>query len=64
MCELEVILVNGDTSTTVMESVSRMVVEGQEISLYGILGDKKTVKGSIKEINFGTGKAILVQDVS
>lgn len=60
MCELKVILVSGEVRDTVMESVTKMVVNGADIDLYGILGEKETVKGSIKEINFGTGEAIIL----
>ncbi|WMW22628.1 CooT family nickel-binding protein [Methanolobus mangrovi] len=60
MCELKVILINGETRNMIMESVTKMVVDGENIDLYGILGEKETVKGSIKEINFGTGEAIIL----
>ncbi|WP_340818605.1 CooT family nickel-binding protein [Methanolobus sp. WCC4] len=61
MCELKVVLVSGETRDTVMESVTKIVVNDDNIDLYGILGEKETVKGSIKEINFGTGEAVLLQ---
>ena len=60
MCELKVILINGEARSTVMDSVTKMVVNGENIDLYGILGEKETVQGSIKEINFGTGEAIIL----
>ncbi|WP_319508002.1 CooT family nickel-binding protein [uncultured Methanolobus sp.] len=60
MCELKVILINGETRSMVMESVTKMVVDGENIDLYGILGEKETVQGLIKEINFGTGEAIIL----
>jgi hypothetical protein len=59
MCELKVILVDGDSRETVMESVTRLVVDGDLVTAYGIFGESETVKGSVKEINFGTGEAIL-----
>ncbi|WP_094228312.1 CooT family nickel-binding protein [Methanolobus psychrotolerans] len=59
MCELKVILVNGETRSTVMESVTKIIVDGENIDLYGILGEKEVVKGLVKEINFGTGEAII-----
>jgi predicted RNA-binding protein len=43
-----------------MESVTKMIVEGENVDLYGILGEKETVKGSIKEIDFGSGEAIII----
>lgn len=62
MCELKVILIKGETRSIVMESVTKMIVEGENINLYGMLGEKETVKGSIKEINFGSGEAIILQE--
>lgn len=62
MCELKVILINGEARSMVMESVTKMIVDGENVNLYGILGEKETVKGSIKEINFGTGEAIILHN--
>ena len=62
MCELKVILIKGETRSMVMESVTKMIVDGQNVNLYGMLGEKETVKGSIKEINFGSGEAIILQE--
>jgi hypothetical protein len=59
MCELKVILVDDDNREEVMESVTRLVVEGDSVTVYGIFGESKTVTGSVREINFGTGEAIL-----
>ncbi len=61
MCELKVVLVSEGTKSVVMESVTRMIVDGDSIHLNGLLGDREVVKGSIKEIDFGTGEAIIIQ---
>jgi predicted RNA-binding protein len=60
MCELNIILLNGENREKVMESVAKIVVEGDSIQLTGILGDKMTVEGSIKEVNFSRGEAIIL----
>ena len=60
MCELNAILVNGDERKTVMESVTKMVVEGDSIQLYGLLGEKETIEGSIKEVDFSKGETIIL----
>lgn len=44
-----------------MESVTKIIVNGDDIDLYGILGERESVKGSVKEINFGTGEALILQ---
>lgn len=60
MCELNVVMLRGEEREKVMESVARIVVEGESIELTGILGDRKTVSGSIKEINFSTSEALIL----
>jgi predicted RNA-binding protein len=60
MCEINVIMIRGDTRERIMDSVAKMVVEGNSIQLTGILGDKKTVEGSIKELNFSRSEALIL----
>ncbi len=55
MCEINVILLSGENRERIMDSVARILVEGDTIQLTGILGDKMTVEGSVKEINFSRG---------
>jgi predicted RNA-binding protein len=60
MCELNAVLVSGDERELVMESVIRMVVDGESIELTGIFGDRKIVSGSIKEVDFAKGETIIL----
>jgi predicted RNA-binding protein len=60
MCEINVIMVRGDTRERIMDSVAKILVDGSSIQLTGILGDKKTVEGSIKELNFSRGEALIL----
>lgn len=60
MCELNIIMLHGENRENVMESVARILVEGTSIQLTGILGDRMTVEGSIKEINFSRGEALII----
>ncbi len=60
MCELNVFLLRGDERERVMDSVARIFVEGNSIQLTGILGDQMTVEGSIREINFSRGEALIL----
>ncbi|KKG15949.1 RNA-binding protein [Methanosarcina sp. 2.H.T.1A.6] len=62
MCELNVIMLRGENREKVMESVAKILVEGKSIQLTGILGDKMTVEGSIKEINFSRGEALILSN--
>jgi len=60
MCELNVFLLRGDEREKIMDSVARIFVEGHSIQLTGILGDQMTVEGSIKEVNFSRGEALIL----
>ncbi|AKB12186.1 hypothetical protein SAMN02910340_02016 [Methanosarcina thermophila] len=60
MCELNVFLLRGDERERIMDSVAKITVEGDSIELTGILGDRMTVGGSIKEINFSRGEALII----
>ncbi len=61
MCELNAILVRGDEREVVMESVTRMIVNGDSVELTGIFGDKKVISGSIKEVDFTKGETIIIE---
>lgn len=61
MCELNAILVRGDKRELVMESVTRMVVDGDSVELTGIFGDKKVISGLIKEVDFAKGETLIIE---
>ena len=60
MCELNAVLVRGDVREVVMESVTKMIVDGDSVELVGIFGDRKTVLGSIKEVDFTKGETLII----
>lgn len=62
MCELNVIMLRGDVRERVMDSVAKILVEGNSIQLTGILGDRMTVEGSLKEVNLSRGEALILAD--
>ncbi|AKB28982.1 hypothetical protein MSSAC_2580 [Methanosarcina siciliae C2J] len=62
MCELNIIMLRGEDREQIMDSVAKIQVEGHSIQLTGILGDKMTVEGSIKEINFSRGEALILSN--
>jgi predicted RNA-binding protein len=55
MCELKVIL-NGKT---IMEDVVRITQEKDNIILQSLLGESKTVRGRIKDVNMTKQEAII-----
>jgi uncharacterized protein len=60
MCEINVFVLRGEERERIMDSVAKILVEGDSIKLTGILGDKMTVTGSIKELNFSRGEALIL----
>lgn len=62
MCELNVFLLRGDKRERIMDSVARILVEGDSVQLTGILGDQMTVEGSVKEVNFSRGEALILSN--
>lgn len=60
MCELNAIVVKDNERELVMESVTKMVVDGDSIELTGIFGEKTIIFGSIKEVDFSKGETIII----
>ena len=60
MCELNAIVVKDDERELVMESVTKMVVDGDSIELTGIFGEKTIIFGTIKEVDFSKGETIII----
>ncbi|MDF1533853.1 MAG: CooT family nickel-binding protein [Methanosarcinaceae archaeon] len=60
MCELNAVLVRGGERELIMESVTRIVVDGDSVELTGIFGDNKIVSGSIKEVDFTKGETLII----
>lgn len=60
MCELDVVLLKDNTRQLVMESVTKVLVDGDSIELIGILGDRTTLNGSIKVIDFSKGEIVIL----
>ncbi|MFZ3383226.1 MAG: CooT family nickel-binding protein [Candidatus Methanoperedens sp.] len=55
MCELKVIL----KGKTIMEDVVRITQENDNIILQSLLGESKTVRGRIKDVNIAKQEAII-----
>ena len=51
MCESRVLIERSGKPELLMEDVVRVVVDGDDIKVMGILGETRHVRGSIKEIN-------------
>ena len=60
MCELAVILVENGKREVLMESVTRMSVDGDSIELTGIFGERTVVFGTIKEVDYTKGETIII----
>ena len=59
MCESNIILEHDGTRELAMEEVVQVLIDGDKIQLFGILGERKEVKGVIKEINLNRHEVII-----
>lgn len=59
MCELNVLLVEGNDKKTLMEDVIRLVVNDDEITITGMLGDTVTVHGKILQVDLTKQEALI-----
>jgi hypothetical protein len=59
MCESNIFLEHDGTRELVMEEVVQVLIDGDEIQLFGILGEREEVKGVIKEINLNRHEVII-----
>jgi len=51
MCESNIVLEHNGIREIIMEEVVQVLVDGDKIQLFGILGERKEVRGVIKEVN-------------
>jgi len=58
MCESNVYLIKNGKEELVFKEVMKIVPEGDEFILYGILGDFQRIKGKIKELNLLAHKIV------
>jgi len=47
MCESKVFLIKNGKEELIMEDVTRIEVDGDKLTIYGILGDKKELNGKV-----------------
>ncbi|RLG34878.1 RNA-binding protein [Methanosarcinales archaeon] len=59
MCESTIILEHNGHRKTIMEEVVQIIVDGEKIQLFGILGERKEVSGVIKEVNLNRHEVII-----
>ncbi|MBW6518157.1 MAG: CooT family nickel-binding protein [ANME-2 cluster archaeon] len=59
MCELHAMLVDGTERKLLMEDVVRLVVDNEDITMTGMLGDTKNVKGKILRIDLTKQEALI-----
>ena len=59
MCETNVFLRVGENDELLFESLARIEIDGDMLKLTSIFGEKKTVKGRIREINFQGGRLLI-----
>ncbi|MBC7084943.1 MAG: CooT family nickel-binding protein [Methanomethylovorans sp.] len=60
MCELNAIYLKENNRQLIMESVTKILIDNDIIELKDILGDKKKIEGTIKEIDFSKGEIVIL----
>ena len=59
MCELNAMLVDGTDKKLLMEDVVRLVVNDEDITITGMLGDTMQVKGKILRVDITKQEALI-----
>jgi len=59
MCELHAMLVDGTDQKLLMEDVIRLVVNDEDITITGILGDTMQIKGKILRVDLTKQEALI-----
>ena len=59
MCELNAMLVDGTDKKLLMEDVVRLVVNDEDITIAGMLGDTMQVKGKILRVDITKQEALI-----
>lgn len=59
MCDMTAFTVKDSKEEQIMVSVTKLVVENNEVSMTSIFGDRKKVSGSIIEVDFDLGKVLI-----
>jgi hypothetical protein len=60
VCELNAIYLKENNRQLIMESVTKILIDNDIIELKDILGDKKKIEGTIKEIDFSKGEIVIL----
>lgn len=61
MCEMNVVLLDKGERSIFMESVVRMSVEGENIEMYNLFGERAALTGIIKGMDFSKGETIILR---
>jgi len=59
MCELNAMLVDGTDKKLLMEDVVRLIVNDEDITITGMLGDTMQVKGKILRVDITKQEALI-----
>ena len=59
MCETNAYVTAGGKEEMLLESLARIEVRDDLLSLFNIFGDRKELRGRILEINFQGGKVVV-----
>ena len=59
MCEPNAYLTRGGREEIVMENVGHLTLEGDQVVLETMLGDRKEIRGALREIDFLRNRIVI-----
>jgi predicted RNA-binding protein len=59
MCESKVFKIKDDVKEKLMEDVTLIIVEEEEITLFGLFGESRKLKGKISRIDSETHEVLI-----
>ena len=61
MCLAKAYSCKGDETELILEDVSRMTIEGDNLQLRTLFGEQKEIRGLVKEVDFQNARIIIEQ---
>jgi len=63
MCESTAVLKGSESEEIIQKEVALIRTDGDKITIYGMLGDRREVRGAISEIDFMAHKIVIIPKI-
>jgi len=61
MCLAKAYSIKGEENELILEDVSRMIIEGDNLYLRTLFGEQKEINGFVKEVDFQNARIVIEQ---